>query len=72
MLSGEEYLKRLIEEVEESKSKGKKAVFRKSARITAETADMILDYFEPNPKYRITLTRCASCRNTTWDIVIRF
>jgi len=67
----EEYLDKLLEEIEAKKNAGKNGVYKINEKIPDNTAKYVEKYLKENTNHRIRFERCASCKKT-WDIIIMF
>lgn len=67
----EEYLEKLLKEIEAKKNAGKNGVYKIKEKISDNTAKYVEKYLSENTNHRIRFERCPSCTKT-WDIIIMF
>jgi len=68
---GNLYLKGIIEEIDNIKIKGGKALYRINDKVTDRAVLKVKEYFTKNPEYTIQLKKCARCTHN-WDVIITF
>lgn len=68
----EEYLKKLLVDLDKKREQNSKGLFRIGERISHNTAYYVRDYFNGNPDYRVDVHSCGGCKSAIWDIVILF
>ena len=66
----EQYLEKILNDLEKNKAKGKKTLVKIGERIDFNIAKYIKEYFENEENYLIEITnKCSSCKNK-YDIII--
>jgi hypothetical protein len=63
------YVQKLLEEIEASKEKGLKTVYRINDRMLKEVANYTKLFFSDKPEYNFEMKPCARCTNK-WDVII--
>ena len=71
-MTKEEYLAKILREIETNEILGKRGVFKINEKIPDNTAKYVEKYLKENTNYKkITFERCSSCTKT-WDIIVWF
>jgi len=71
VLTPEEYLTKLLKEIELAQEQHRNGVFKINEKISNAVADYVKNYLIGNTKYRVEFKRCSHCTRT-WDIIIIF
>jgi len=71
MSVAENYLQKLLSQIDRLKKENKKSLYIMNAKISPSTRKYLESYFNGNLLYDATFKFCASCKGT-YDIVIYF
>ena len=71
MNAAEDYLQKLLSQIDRKKAENKKSLFIMNAKISPSTAKYSQDYFDADLSYDATFRFCKSCKGT-YDIMIFF
>ncbi len=69
MTDDEEYVDKLLVELEEVKASGGKGLYHINDKITDNTATYVKRYFNNHPVYFANCRKCPTCIGT-WDVII--
>lgn len=71
MTKEQEYLDKLLEEIDRVKARNGKGVYKIREKLTDSQAIFARDYLKKNTPYRIEFRKCPQCA-FEWDIMIIF
>lgn len=70
-MTDDDYITRLLEEVDKRDIAGAKGVFRVDDKMSDDTANAIKRHFLNKPEYSLTMKKCKQCQGT-WEVMIYF
>lgn len=70
IIKKEDFLKMVLEKIEQRKNEGKSIAFFIGVRISNDTANYVKKYINENTKHTMEIDKCFSCDNTR-NVVIK-
>lgn len=71
MTKEQEYLDKLLKEIEIAKEQRRNGVFKIREKMTTSTATFVRNYLKANTNYRVEIRKCPQCA-FEYDVLIIF